>query len=416
MPASFRAAYLIHGDDHGRIAERRAKLRAMAETAAGTAGVEVYEADQCTPENVAGALSAMTFAMGRRFVIADGVERWKDSEVEPVATALGSADPESLTVAFFAREEGRYKTPAKLVEAVEKAGGQIAAEMNVKAWDLPKWLIEQAKQLDLSLDRDGAKALVGQVGDRQQRLTRELEKLALEYGPGANIGVDEVDESCATSAERKVWTLADALVAGDRKTSLALLLELRQQGERVTGLIYNMVRRLRDAVAIADALQQGQSTAQVKKTLRMPPKAADKFVKDVQARDVETLRKALAAMADLEVNSRGGDLTRGHRGGQGRPHRHALTGASATIRASCRSRIRIPRSSRRSRRSPTTASCRTVRPARSSPPVARSSGCACPATTARASSARSWTATPARSGSARRTRWCPPPAAICRGR
>ena len=308
MPA-FKTAYLIHGDDHGRISERRAKLRAMAETAAGTAGVEVYEADQCTPENIAAALSAMTFAMGRRFVIADGVERWKDADVEPVAHALDSADPESLTVAFFAREEGRYKTPTTLVKAVEKAGGQIAAEMNVKAWDLPKWLIEQAKQLDLTLDRDGAKALVAQVGDRQQRLTRELEKLALEYGPGANIGVYEVDESCATSAERKVWTLADALVAGDRKTSLTLLLELREQGERVTGLIYNMVRRLRDAVAIADALQQGQSTAQVKKTLRMPPKAADKFVKDVQARDVEALRKALAAMADLEVNSRGGDLS-----------------------------------------------------------------------------------------------------------
>ena len=128
--------------------------------------------------------------------------------------------------------------------------------MNVKAWDLPKWLIEQAKGLDLDLDRDGAKALVAQVGDRQQRLTRELEKLALEYGAGANIGAHEVDESCATSAERKVWTLADALVAGDRRNAVALLLELREQGERVTGLIYNMVRRLRDAVAVAEALQQ----------------------------------------------------------------------------------------------------------------------------------------------------------------
>jgi DNA polymerase-3 subunit delta len=306
---SFKAAYLIHGDDHGRISERRAKLRAMAEAEAGTAGVEVYEGDQCTPENVAAALSAMTFAMGRRFVIADGVERWKDADVEAVARALHGADPDALTVAFFAKEEGRYKAPTPLVKAVEKAGGQIAAEMNVKAWDLPKWLIEQAKQLELTLDKDGAKALVAQVGDRQQRLTRELEKLALEYGPGANIGAYEVDESCATSAERKVWTLADALVAGDRRTSIAILLELRQQGERTTGLIWNMVKRVRDAVAIADALQQGQSTAQVKKTLRMPPRAADKFVKDVQARDVEALRRALAALADLEVNSRGGDLS-----------------------------------------------------------------------------------------------------------
>jgi len=131
----------------------------------------------------------------------------------------------------------------------------------------------------------------------------------MEHGPGASVGVEEVEESCATSAERKVWSLADALVAGDRKTSIALLLELRQQGERVTGLIYNMVRRLRDGVAVAEALQAGQSASQVKKGLRMPPRAADKFVKDVASRDVEALRRALSAMADLEVESRGGELS-----------------------------------------------------------------------------------------------------------
>jgi DNA polymerase-3 subunit delta len=317
---SFRAAYLIHGDDHGRIAERRANLRAMAESEAGTAGVEVYENDACTPENVIGALTAMTFAMGRRFVIADGVERWKEPEAEAVGKALATADPETLTVAFFAREEGRYKAPQKLHEAVKKVGGPIAAEFNVKSWDLPKWLIEQASTLQLDLDKEGAKALVAQVGDRQQRLLRELEKLALEHGPGASIGVHEVEESCATSAERKVWTLADALVAGDKQTSIELLVELRKLGERVTGLISNMVRRLRDAVAIADALAAGQAPAQVKKTLRMPPRAADKFVKDVAAREPESLRRALAARADLEA------ATRGHGGG-------GMTEDTAAVRA-----------------------------------------------------------------------------------
>jgi DNA polymerase-3 subunit delta len=248
----------------------------------------------------------MTFALGRRFVIADGVERWKDADVEPVASALAGADPETLTVAFFAREEGRYKAPAKLHAAVEKAGGQIAAEQNVKPWDLPKWLQQQAALLELELDKEGAKALVAQVGDRQQRLLRELEKLALEYGPRAQIGAGEVEESCATSAERKVWTLADALVAGDRRTSVGLLLELRAQGERVTGLTFNVFRRLRDAVAVAEQLAAGQSPAQVKKTLRMPPRAADRFVKDVSARDRDGLRRALAAIADLEVETRGG--------------------------------------------------------------------------------------------------------------
>ena len=39
MPA-FKPAYLIHGDDHGRIAERRARLRAVAEAESGVGGIQ----------------------------------------------------------------------------------------------------------------------------------------------------------------------------------------------------------------------------------------------------------------------------------------------------------------------------------------------------------------------------------------
>ena len=117
---SFKPAYLIHGDDHGRIGERRARLRELAEKESGVSGVEVFEGESASPDAVAAALSAMTFAMGRRFVIVDGVERWKDSEVTAtVAPALAAIDGDT-TVAFFAREEGRAKAPAKLADAVKR--------------------------------------------------------------------------------------------------------------------------------------------------------------------------------------------------------------------------------------------------------------------------------------------------------
>ena len=175
MP-SFRPAYLIHGDDHGRIGERRTRLRAMAESESGAAGVELLEGDGCTPDAVAAALCVMTFATGRRFVIADGVERWKDADVAVVAEAMKGIDAETLTVAFFGREEGRHKIPAALRKVVESAGGQIAEEGNVKPRELPRWLIAH-------------------VGDRQQRLLPELDKLALEHGDAARLGAAEVDQS-----------------------------------------------------------------------------------------------------------------------------------------------------------------------------------------------------------------------------
>jgi DNA polymerase-3 subunit delta len=303
---TFKAAYLIHGDDHGRIAERRARLRALAEQEGGVSGAEVFEGEDATPEAVAAALSAMTFATGRRFLIVDGVERWKDKEVTAQLVPLLGAMPPETTVAFFAREEGRAKAPSALHDAVKAAEGDIVAEGNVKPWELPKWVREQGRRLDLEIDAAGAQALVAHVGDRQQRLLRELETLALELGPGAKVGVDEVDARAADSAERKVWTLADLLVAGDGAGAARSYLELRAQGERLPGLLYWMTQRVRLAHEVVVRLDAGEAPADIKRTLRMPPKAADRFIADARRADVGSMRRALAALADLELSSRGG--------------------------------------------------------------------------------------------------------------
>ena len=230
MP-EFKPAYLIHGDDHGRIGERRTALRALAERESGPNGVECFEGDTAAPDVVAGALAAMTFAIGRRFLIVDGAERWKDADIQthllPALADIG----EETTVAFFAREEGRFKVSAQLAKAVEKAGGSVAAERTMKAKELPKWLQGEAARLGVSVDREAAQALVAHVGERQQRLLRELEKLALEYGEGARIGAEEVEQAAAHSAEHQVWGLLDTLVAGDGAAATRAYLELAAQGE-----------------------------------------------------------------------------------------------------------------------------------------------------------------------------------------
>ena len=304
MP-TFKAAYLIHGDDHGRIAERRANLRSMAEAESGANGVELFEGDAATPEAVAAALNAMTFALGRRFIVVDGVESWKERELEPLAAAMAAIAPDT-TVAFFAREESRKKAPNGLHEAVRKAGGDISAEQSVKPWELPKWVIGQARELGLQLEPDAARALISSVGDRQQRLLRELEKLALWAGPGAQLGPAEVEEIAAPSAERRTWTLADALVAGDTQAATRVYLTLRAQGERVPGLLYWMAQRVRTALEIAQALDRGEPPAQIKRGLRMPSRAADRLIADARSSGSAQLQRALEQIADLELASRGG--------------------------------------------------------------------------------------------------------------
>ena len=320
--ATFKPAYLIHGDDHGRIAERRARLRTLAEAQSGASGVELFEGESATPAAVANAMNAMTFALGRRFIVVDGVERWKEKDLEPLEAALaaiGQAGTDT-TLALFGREDSRLKVPQRLADAVRKAGGDVSAEQSVKPWELPKWVIARGRELGIQLDADGARRLITQVGDRQQRLLRELEKLALatgaesgaESGAGrsgrapVSIDASTIEELTAPSAERRAWSLADALVARDAEAATRTYLTLRAQGERVSGLLYWMAQRVRLAHEVAQALEAGQSEAQIKRKLRMPSRAAARLVADAREAGAQKLRQAIERIADLELASRGG--------------------------------------------------------------------------------------------------------------
>lgn len=319
MP-NLKPAYLIHGDDHGALAERRAGLRALIEREGGEASVQILEGDASTPASAAEALAAMTLALGWRVVMVEGVERWREADVKAKLVPALAQVPPQTTLALFAREEARAKAPAALHEAVKRAGGQVVAQMTVKPWELPKWVREQATRLDLSLDAAAAKALVAQVGERQQRLLRELEKLALASFPQGeawdedaqdasgprSVSAEEIERRAAQSSEQQTYAFADALVAADGCASTRAYMRLREQGERLSGLTYLMASRVRDALAVAMRLQAGESVAEIKRSLRMPARAAERFVADVARSDPDRLRAALSTLADLELDTRGG--------------------------------------------------------------------------------------------------------------
>jgi len=314
-----KPAYLIHGDDHGAIGQRRAGLRGLAEREGGAESVEALEGSEATPAGAGRALAAMTLGLGRRVILVEGAERWKGKEVrEELVGALLNMPP-ATTVAFFAREQERAKAPKELHEAVVKAGGQVVEQGTVKAWELPRWVRAQAASMGIELDVAGARALVGQVGERQQRLLRELEKLALELDPPSRPGapvkldVQAIESRAARSATQRGYLLADALLAGDLKRAMGVYLRLRSQGERLAGLSYLMASRLREALTVAGRMQAGESRAQIKRSLRMPPRAADRFLEDVCRSDVQRLRAAIQALADLELNTRGGSQLPGAR-------------------------------------------------------------------------------------------------------
>jgi DNA polymerase-3 subunit delta len=299
--ADLKPAYLICGDDDAKIDAWRARVRRRAEDERGPGGLESFDARASEPAEIVAALSALTFDPGTRYVLVDDVGAWKAPQLEPLVSILAEMPPETVLVAI-----ARGKALKQLCKAVEGAGGEVREYPAPKPWELPKWLVERGRDLGVQLDPEAAKELVTLVGTSQQRLSRELEKLGLAVHPRTNVATADVDSLAARDAAPQAYDLADALVAGDLKATLALAEQLESHGERPGRLVFPVVRRLREVHRAASLLDQGMPESKVGEALKSPPWLVKKTVARAKKADRAALERAICIFADLEIDMRGG--------------------------------------------------------------------------------------------------------------
>lgn len=299
--SDLKPVYLVCGEDDAKIDSWRSRLRRRAEEELGPGGLETFDARSGGSEPVAAALAELTFSTGTRYLMAEDVCAWKAAEIKPLTTALGSMPPETVLVLI-----ARGKPLKGIVKATEEAGGEIREYAAPKPWELPKWAVGRARELDLRLDLDAAKLLVTIVGSGQQRLSREIEKLAIAVHPDITARAEHVERFAAGDTVPKVYDLADAVVAGDLEATLQLAEELTAGDERAGRLVYPIVGRLREVHRAADLLERGTPEKELGAALKAPPWRVKKVVALARRADRETVERALCRFADLELELRGG--------------------------------------------------------------------------------------------------------------
>jgi DNA polymerase III delta subunit len=299
--ADLKPAYLICGDDDAKIDAWRGRVRRRAEDERGPGGLDSFDARSSEPAEIVAALSALTFDPGTRYVLVDEVGAWKAAQLEPLESILAELPPDTVLVAI-----ARGKALKQLCKAVEKAGGEVREYPAPKPWELPKWILERGGELGLQVDQEAAKELVGMVGTSQQRLSRELEKLALAVHPSTNVATVDVEALAARDSSPQAYDLADALVAGDLRATLALAEQLESHGERPGRLLFPVVRRLREVHRAAALLDRGVPESKVREALKAPPWLVKKTVARAKKADRAALERAICVFADLEIDMRGG--------------------------------------------------------------------------------------------------------------
>ena len=188
----------------------------------GPGGLESFDPATQEPEELAARLSTLSFAGGTRYLLADDAGGWKAAQLAPLESALAAMPPDTVLVLIV-----RGKPLKALLKAAEKAGAEVREYAAPKPWELPKWVVGRGRELGLEIDSESARELVDAVGTRQQQLARELEKLVMAIHPSA-ASPPSTWRNSGGGAGPQAYELADAVVAGDSATALALTEKLRR--------------------------------------------------------------------------------------------------------------------------------------------------------------------------------------------
>jgi DNA polymerase III subunit delta len=306
--AELKPAYLIHGEDEGKIDPWRSRVRERAEEDS-EATLMVLRDDRLKGETVAEEIGALTLSTGRRWVLIDGpAQKWKAGDVKEVAAALATL-PAQTTVVFVVVGEA----PKGLEKAVRECGGQVHKHAGPQPKGYRDWILERAGKFGLELDREAADVLLAHAPRndknriRQQSVMRELEKLAIYVGEPGTVGADTVTQLSGSEAEIRMYELADAVVDGDRARALELAERLRSQGEDMIYILFALVRQIRDSRRAWAMANEGRSLGEMQSALRpMPSWKVGRLVSRVKNLDGEQFERAVDLLADLDWEIRGG--------------------------------------------------------------------------------------------------------------
>lgn len=207
-------AYLLTGNDRPKIVRAVRRLRARF----GDESVEQLAGDVAGGTDAVAACNALgLFAGGEggRLVVVEGVERWRKADVEAITAYLADPVPGAV-LALVAGEALRSDGLAKAVEGP----GKVLTFDAPKPRDLPGWVRAQFEARGVTIDSEGARALVEIVGDDLAALSTEADKIAT-WAAGGPLQRGHIEALAAPAREATAWALTDAWGERDLPTLLA---------------------------------------------------------------------------------------------------------------------------------------------------------------------------------------------------
>jgi DNA polymerase-3 subunit delta len=258
---------------------------------------ELFYGKEAGAARIVQAARTLPMMAKRRLILVRDADEMKSDELAGLIAYVTDPAPETCLVFVGEKIDQRMK----FFTAFKKSGALIKLDPLYER-QLPDFVRGEAKARGVAIAPDAVTMIVDEIGAELGQLADAVERLAIFVGERKQVSADDVENVVATTRQRNVFELANAVGEADRARALAILssmLGARESGVRIVAML---ARHLRQLWITQELLQRTRDKFEIAQALGIPPFFVDDMMRQARTLDAARAKRMHAALFDADKN------------------------------------------------------------------------------------------------------------------
>ncbi len=297
----FARFYLLYGSEEYLKNLYADKLMKAMVVEGDTMNLAVYEGNRLSLTDVIAIANTLPFFAARRVLIIKNSGLFKGSSEDMNAF---ETLPDTTVVLFVEKEVDKRSRLFSIV----RDGGYVSEMNGLTENDLRLFVASGFKRRGLLISNNCIEYFLERIGTDMVRITNEIEKLSAYCAQKQEVQPRDIREVTTATAEGHIFSMIDAVAAGDEKRAVALYGELLTAQEKPLRILYLLTKNYYQLSLVLKMSARGIAAGDIATKLSMKPFVVNKFLRNNRNTSLSQVMEAISYGNDMEYRIKSGDM------------------------------------------------------------------------------------------------------------